>query len=226
LGRLPIEVPREIALSEIPALIDEHRQAAVLALWAGFDAVEVHAGNTYLIDQFLRDTSNHRTDRYGGSPLNRMRFLLETVEAVGDVWGMDRVGVRISPTNPSIFGMTDSAPEQLFFRVAEELDAMQVAFLDVVEGATAGVEDPSAFDYRALRSRFSGTYIANNGYSFERGNGAVRDGHADLVAFGRPYIANPDLVERFAAGAPLSSINEATLHVSGEEGYVDYDFLE
>ncbi|MBO9499256.1 MAG: alkene reductase [Novosphingobium sp.] len=225
LGRLPIEVPRAIGLAEIPGLIEEHRQAAILAMQAGFDAVEIHAGNAYLIDQFLRDSSNRRTDRYGGSPLNRMRFLLEVVDAVADVWGTDRVGVRISPTNPSIFGIVDSDPEGLFFRVAEELDAKKIAFLDVVEGATAGTPDPSPFDFRELRSRFSGVYIANNNYTFETGNQAIAEGHADMVAFGRPYIANPDLVERFASSAPLTPLREETLHLPGEEGYTDYPFL-
>lgn len=222
MGRVPIGVPRALELEEIPGIIDEYRQAAVRAMQAGFDGVEVHAANGYLLDQFLRDSTNRRTDRYGGPPENRMRLLLEITAAVCEIWGADRVGVRLSPTNPSVFGITDSDPEGLFVAVVDALDRLRIGFLDVVEGATGNATDQCPFDFGRLRERFSGIYIANNRYTPASGNAAIREGRADMIAFGRPFIANPDLVERCARGLALSAVNWETVYGGGERGYTDY----
>ena len=224
-GRLDVETPRALELEDVPIVLEEYRSAAERALAANFDAVEIHGGNGYLIDQFLRDSTNHRTDEYGGSPANRMRLLLEVVDAVASVWGRARVGVRLSPTNPSVFGITDSQPEVLFPLVVDALEAAGVGFLDMVEGGTGETPAQCPFDYAALRKRFSGVYIANNSFTRESAALAVAEGRADLVSFGRPFIANPDLAERFRANAPLNPINFDTLRGSGEEGYLDYPTL-
>lgn len=221
-GRVPIGIPRALELEDIPGVIDEYRQAAIRAMRAGFDAVEIHGGNGYLVDQFLRDSTNRRTDRYGGPPENRMRLLLEITAAICEVWGKDRVGVRLSPTNPSVFGITDSNPQALFVPVVEALERLEIGFLDVVEGATGGATDQCPFDFTLLRERFGGIYIANNAYTLATGGAAIRDGRADMVSFGRTFIANPDLVERHARGLALNTLNAATIYGTGESGYTDY----
>ncbi len=221
-GRVPLEVPRELGVEEVPALLDEYRHAARTAMAAGFDGVEVHGGNGYLLDQFLRDSTNRRTDRYGGSIENRRRLLMEATTAVAEVWGPGRVGVRLSPTNPSVYDIFDSNPQALFESVVDGLNEIGVAYINVAEGATSATIDPTPFDYAKLRSRFFGAYIANNKYTFESGNEALRDGRADLVSFGRPFIANPDLVERFKVGAPLSEFDLSTKYAKGTLGYTDY----
>jgi len=221
-GRVPIGIPRALELEDIPGVIDEYRQAAIRAMRAGFDAVEIHAGNGYLVDQFLRDSTNRRTDRYGGPPENRMRLLLEITAAICEIWGKDRVGVRLSPTNPSVFGITDSNPQALFVPVVEALQRLGIGFLDVVEGATGGATDQCPFDFTQLRARFSGVYIANNSYTLATGSAAIRDGRADMISFGRSFIANPDLVERHARGLALNSVNPTTIYGTGEAGYTDY----
>ncbi len=225
-GRPAPVTPRELEVSEIPALLEDYRQAAMRAMKAGFDAVEVHAGNGYLLDQFLRTSTNHRTDAYGGAPENRRRLLLEVVEAVAGVWGADRVGVRISPTNRAGYGMFDRDPQTLFNGVAVGLQSLGVGFVDVVEGETTDHPERTPFDFDELRSHFKGVYIANNRYTFDSGNDAIRRGHADLVAFGRPYIANPDLVERFRRGAPLNEMRPETYSGQGASGYTDYPGLD
>ena len=223
--RLTPVTPRALEVEEMPELIEEYRHAARSAMAAGFDAVEVHAGNGYLMDQFLRDCSNQRTDQYGGSPENRRRLLLEVVEAVAAIWGEDRVGVRISPTNKSGWMMEDSDPQGLFNCVVEGLDEIGIGFLDVVHGETT--DQPEVpFDYSALRARFSGVYIANNGFSAASANDAIAQGRTDLVAFGRPFIANPDLADRFRIGAPLNALDVEALHLQGERGYTDYPVME
>lgn len=231
-GPMPLITPRAVELSEFPALIDEYRQAALRAKSAGFDGVEVHAGNGYLLDQFLRDGTNKRTDIYGGSPENRRRLLLEVVEAVAEHWDLSRISVRISPVNPAQFEIYDSRPEETYACAVEGLEALRIGFLHVVEGSTKpmlpgttvpDVEQP--FDFGLLRRRFTGTYIANNRHSFESGNEAIRSGHADLVSFGRPFLANPDLVTRFRLGAPLNDVNRATMYERDGTGYLDYPTL-
>jgi N-ethylmaleimide reductase len=224
LGRVAHSPPRALAREEIPGVVDQYRQAAANALEAGFDGVEVHAGNGYLIDQFLRDCTNRRTDDYGGPTRNRARLLWEVVSAVASVAGRERVGVRMSPTN-NHHNMSDSDPEGLFFTAVSGLNEIAPVYMHVVEGATAPDAPQVPFDFRKLRSLFAGTYIANNGYTLERARAALAEGHADLFAFGRLYIANPDLVERFRLGAPLNSLDTDTLYDGGARGYTDYPCL-
>ncbi|OIQ77871.1 N-ethylmaleimide reductase [mine drainage metagenome] len=215
--------PRALAAEEIPALLEDDRHASELALQAGFDGVEVHAANGYLIDQFLRDGTNHRTDQYGGSIANRCRLLVEVVATVAKVWGADRVGVRISPIN-QFNDIRDSNPQALFNHVAEVLNLFKLAYLHVVEVGMTG-DAPQAFDFAELRRAFQGNYMANGGYDKARGNAAIASGHADCVAYGTPFIANPDLVERFAKDAPLNVADQNTFYGGSEQGYTDYPAL-
>jgi len=217
-----VSEPRALRLDEIPGLIQDYRQAARNAITAGFDGVEVHAANGYLIDQFLRDGSNQRTDEYGGSIENRTRLLDEVVSAIVSEIGAERTGVRLSPVTPAN-DAADSNPQPLFERAVERLDAIgPLAFIHVIEGATGGPRDNIAFDYAALRAKFKGAWIANNGYDQARAEAAVASGYADMVAFGRPFIANPDLVERFRLGVALSELDKDTLYGGGAHGYTDY----
>ncbi|MDT3528749.1 alkene reductase [Stenotrophomonas pavanii] len=221
-----VSEPRALGIEEIPALIEDFRTAARNAIDAGFDGVEVHAANGYLIDQFLRDGSNHRDDAYGGGIENRTRLLFEVVSAVADAIGPGRTGVRLSPVTP-VNDAHDSDPQPLFNRAVERLDAIDgLAFIHVIEGATGGDRDNIAFDYAGLRARFRGRWIANNGYDAARAGEAVASGYADMVAFGRPFIANPDLVARLRTGAPLAELDADTLYGGGEHGYTDYPPLD
>jgi N-ethylmaleimide reductase len=218
-GMRSFVAPRALDTAEIAGIVEQFRQAAVRAKRAGFDGVELHGANGYLIDQFLRDGSNERTDRYGGSLENRTRFLLETVEAVSSVLGAERVGVRLSPLG-SIHGMHDSAPQTTFQYAASALRPFGLAYLHVVE------KRDEAFDWRALRSAFGGPYVANGGYDRARAAAAIMAGDADLISFGAPFIANPDLVHRFRAGAQLGAGDRATYYTGGSRGYTDYPTLE
>jgi N-ethylmaleimide reductase len=222
-GFEPIPTPRALGTEEIPGIVEEHAQAARNALAAGFDGVEVHAANGYLIDQFLRDRTNRRADRYGGSIENRVRFLVEVVDAVAAGVGSARVGVRISPQNMQN-DIADSDPQTLFNCVASQLAERGLAYLHVVEGDTSGNPVPP-FDYRALKRLFGGLVIANNGFDKLRANAAIADGEADLVAFGKPFIANPDLAIRLLLDAPIMPVNRDTLYGGGEAGYTDYPML-
>jgi N-ethylmaleimide reductase len=224
LGRVEHSPPRALERHELPGIVDQYRQAAANALEAGFDGIEVHAGNGYLLDQFLRDCTNRRTDDYGGSARNRARLMWDVMRAVANECGRERVGVRISPTNTH-HNMSDSDPEDLFFTAVSGLNDIGPAYLHVVEGATPAGAPQIPFDFRRLRSMFAGTYIANFGYTQERARAALAEGHADLFAFGRLYIANPDLVERFRIGAPLNTLDTNTLYDGGARGYTDYPFL-
>ena len=217
--------PRALELDEIPGVIDSFRKAAANAIAAGFDGVEVHGANGYLLDQFARDGSNQRTDAYGGSIENRARLMLEVAKAVSEEIGAGRTGIRISPVSPAN-GVTDSNPQPLFNYITEELNKLHLAYLHVIEGATGGPRDVAPFDFAALRTRFEGTYIANNGYDLALANKALDEKRADLVAFGRPFIANPDLVARFKAGAKLAEMDMTTLYGKGETGYVDYPAMD
>ncbi len=219
-----VGVPRALDRDEIPAVIDDYRSATRNALDAGFDGVEIHAANGYLIDQFLRDGANKRTDDYGGSVANRLRFALEVIAAVSEIAGPRRTGIRISPVSPAS-GLTDSDPSAVFFPLVDAIDRAQLAYVHVVEGATAGPRDFAPFDYHALRKRFSGAWMVNNGYTRDMAIEALASGYADLVAFGRPYIANPDLVERLRSNAPLSDLDQEHLYGGGEAGYTDYPVL-
>jgi N-ethylmaleimide reductase len=215
--------PRALDTDEIPSIVDEYRAAAANALAAGFDGVEVHAANGYLLDQFLRDGTNQRTDHYGGSIAHRTRLLMEVVAAVCKVWGAERVGVRLSPIN-AFNDMHDSNPQALFNHVAETLNPFGLAYLHVVEiGMTGGEVQP--FDFPELRRAFKGHYMANGGYDKARGNAAIASGHADCIAYGVPFIANPDLVERFRIDAPLNAADQSTFYGGGEQGYTDYPTL-
>jgi N-ethylmaleimide reductase len=220
-GMQQVSPCRALAAGEIPLIVGDYRRATELALEAGFDGVEVHAANGYLIDQFLRDKTNHRTDAWGGSIANRMRFLREVLDAVIGVAGAGRTGIRISPTTPAN-DIADSNPGVLFNAVVDELKTRDLAYVHVIEGATGGPRDVLPFDYDALRRRHGGTWMVNNGYDAAMATEAVASGHADLVAFGRPFIANPDLVTRIREGYPLARVNPATLYGGGAEGYTDY----
>ncbi|EGF30264.1 NADH-flavin oxidoreductase/NADH oxidase [Oxalobacteraceae bacterium IMCC9480] len=185
----------------------------------------MHAANGYLLDQFLRDKTNQRTDEYGGSIENRARLLLEVMTTVVDVWGGDRVGIRLSPL--SKFGdIDDSNPEPLFTYVVEQLNAFKLAYLHVIEGDTGGTRDVAGgFDLQILRRLFNGAYMANNGYNKAMASDAIAAEHADLICFGRPFISNPDLVERMRTNAPLNEADPATMYGGGAGGYIDYPFL-
>ncbi|ABE50097.1 MULTISPECIES: alkene reductase [Methylobacillus] len=216
--------PRALAIEELPGIVADYAQATRNALEAGFDGVEIHAANGYLLDQFLRDSTNRRTDEYGGSIENRTRLLLEVTQAVVDVAGADRVGVRISPLNP-FNDISDSNPQALFNHVADSLSPFGLAYLHVVEGGMGGGDIPP-FDFSALRRHFKGGYIANLGYDKAKGNAAIASGHADAVAYGSLYIANPDLVERFQQDAPLNTPDQATFYGGDAKGYTDYPTLQ
>ena len=223
-GLVDYVTPRALQASELPAIVDDYVQATKNALAAGFDGVEIHAANGYLLDQFLRDGSNQRTDNYGGSFENRSRLLLEVTAAVVAVAGADRVGLRLSPVNP-FNDMKDSNPQALFNFVVDALNPFKLAYLHVVEGGIhgGGVADP--FDFAALRQRCTSPYMANLSYDKARGNAAIASGHADAVAYGVPFIANPDLVERFKQDATLNKADAKSFYGGTEKGYTDYPFL-
>lgn len=226
-GFAQVSEPRALRTDELPGIIDDYRRAARNAISAGFDGVEVHGANGYLIDQFLRDSINDRNDAYGGSIENRARLLVEVMEAVAGEIGADRTGVRLSPVTPSNDAGQDSNPKALFDHVVDRLAALKIAFIHVVEGQTGGPRDFAPFDFEAMRLRFkaahpAGAWMVNNGYNREMALEVVASGHADLVAFGRPFISNPDLVRRLRENAPLNALQSATLYGGGAEGYIDY----
>jgi N-ethylmaleimide reductase len=222
-GFEPIPTPRALETAEISRIVAKYVQAAQNALAAGFDGVEVHAANGYLIDQFLRDQTNKRTDRYGGSIENRSRFLLEVVEAVTAAVSAERTGVRISPQNGQN-DISDSDPQRLFNYVAQQLSGKGLAYLHTIEGDTGGVPVPP-FDYAKLKRLFGGIVIANNGFDKARASEAIAQGRADLAAFGKPFISNPDLVIRLLLDAPLAPANRETFYGGAEQGYTDYPIL-
>ncbi|HCE5827426.1 TPA: alkene reductase [Pseudomonas aeruginosa] len=219
-----VSEPRALELEELPGIVNDFRQAAANAITAGFDGVEIHAANGYLLDQFLKDGANQRTDAYGGSVENRARFVLEVAEAVTREIGTERTGIRISPVGP-VNGISGNDPQPQFDYLVDKLDALGLVYLHVAEGAPGGPRDFAPFDYDSLRKRFKRTYIANNGYDRELATESLNAGKADLFAFGHKFIANPDLVERLKAGAPLAQLNPATLYGGGAEGYIDYPTL-
>jgi N-ethylmaleimide reductase len=223
-GFADTSMPRALRLDEIPAIVEDFRQAAANAIAAGFDGVEIHGANGYLLDQFAKDGANHRTDAYGGSVENRARLMLEVAEAVVAQIGADRTGIRISPVSPAN-GVSSSDPQPQFDHIVDALSRLGLVYLHVVEGATGGPRDVAPFDFAGLRRRFSGTYIANNGYDLALAKAHLAADEADLVAFGRPFIANPDLVARLQTGAALAEIIPATLYGGGAEGYTDYPTL-
>jgi N-ethylmaleimide reductase len=218
-GKKPYETPRALDIEEIPAIIEGFRLAAINAKEAGFDGVEVHGANGYLLDEFLRDGSNKRTDTYGGSIENRARLLLEVVDAVISVWGAGRVAVRISPLN-SFNDMIDSDPIALTKYVAEQLDQRKIAFLDLMRADLFGIQQADIIT--PARKMFKGAVIGNMGYSPEEATKNVDEGILEGVAFGRSYISNPDLVEKIKAGISLIEPDQSTFYGGDEKGYTDY----
>lgn len=215
--------PRALAQDEIPRIVEQYRLATLNAQAADFDGVEIHAANGYLIDQFLRDGSNQRSDEYGGSLENRIRFLLEVVEAACKAWEPSRVGVRISPEN-GFNDMHDSDPQTTFEYVAKQLGKYGLAYLHVVEG---DMRDGSRqLDYGKIKAAFGGHYMANCGYTLQGAQQAIAEHTADSISFGSLFIANPDLVERFKNAAPLNIPDQTTFYGGDEHGYTDYPFLE
>jgi N-ethylmaleimide reductase len=223
-GFAPVSAPRALELDEIPRVLREYEVAAANAKRAGFDGVEIHGANGYLIDQFLKDGTNKRTDEYGGSVENRMRFALQVVAAIAKVWDTSRIGIRLSPVSPANDAI-DSDPAAVFVPLARKLSEAKLAYIHVVEGATGGPRDNAPFDWRALRNAFKGAYIANNGYTRELAIEALREDRADLIAFGKAFIANPDLPERLRRNAPLNEPDKATFYGGGAKGYTDYPAL-
>ena len=227
-GMQPFVTPRALELEEIPQIVEQYRFAAKNALAAGFDGVEIHSANGYLLDQFLQDNTNHRTDIYGGSIENRARLLMEVTAAVVDVWGSDRVGVRLSPSG-TFNSMYDSNRAATFGYVVKQLNQFNLAYLHLVAPRVEGfgsAEDQPDLGTDFFRPIYDGTIMTAGGYSFDSGNAAIASGHADLVAFGRLYIANPDLVERFAANAPLNKPDRNTFYGGDAEGYTDYPTMQ
>ncbi len=219
-----VSEPRALELGEIPRIIDSFKAGAANAIAAGFDGVEIHGANGYLLDQFAKDGANKRTDAYGGSIENRARLMLEVSKVVAAEVGAERTGIRISPVTPAN-DISDSDPQPLFDHIVDRLSALKLVYLHVIEGATGGARDIAPFDYASLRRRFAGTYIANNGYDLDLADKTLAADQADLIAFGKLFIANPDLVERLKLGAPLNAPDKATFYGGGAKGYTDYPVL-
>lgn len=225
-GWEPVSAPRALRTEEIAAVVASYRHAARCAIHAGFDGVEVHGANGYLIEQFLRDSINDRTDAYGGSIENRVRLLVEVMRAIVEQIGGGRTGLRLSPVTPANDAGQDSDPQALYEHAVAQLAPLKLAFLEVVEGATGGARDFAPFDYAALRRQFNGAWMVNNGYQRNTAIEAVASGAADLVSFGRPFIGNPDLVRRLREDAPVAAFDKKTLYGGGAKGYTDYPTLD
>jgi N-ethylmaleimide reductase len=223
-GFADVSAPRALDIAELPGIIEDYRKAAANAIAAGFDGVEIHGANGYLLDQFAKDGANHRSDAYGGTVENRARLMLEVAAVVAAEIGAGRTGIRLSPVSPAN-GISCSDPQAQFGYIVRELDALGLVYLHVVEGATGGARDHAPFDYGALRGAFRNTYMANNGYDLPLAKAVLAKGAADLIAFGRPFIANPDLVHRLKTGAALAEPDRATMYGGGAKGYTDYPAL-
>ncbi len=221
-GMKPYETPRALDLHEIPGVVEKYKTGARNALEAGFDGVEIHAANGYLIDQFLQDGTNKRTDSYGGSVENRARFMLEVTRAVVDVWGADRVGIRLSP-NGSFNSMSDSNPEATFSYAIQELDKFGLAYVHLRTGTPDDARHGRApVPIEKFRPLFRNKFMLNDRFTREKADEFIGKGLADLVAFGSLFISNPDLPARLQAGAPLASPDSATFYGGAEKGYTDY----
>ena len=222
-GKQPYETPRALETDEIPSIVEDYRAAAERAKAAGFDGVEVHAANGYLIDQFLQSKTNQRTDIYGGTSENRFRFLQEILAAVTTVYSVERVGVRLAP-NGNFNDMGSPDYQESFLHYASRLNDMPLAYLHVMDGLAFGFHElGEPMTLQGFRAVFKGPLMGNCGYTQETATAAIRDGHADLIAFGRPFITNPDLVERFANGWELHpDADPSVWSKPGPEGYVDY----
>ncbi|MTD95798.1 N-ethylmaleimide reductase [Hyphomicrobium sp. xq] len=224
-GFKPLVTPRALETAEISGIVADYAHAAKRAKEAGFDGVEIHAANGYLLQQFLSDKTNKRTDQYGGSIENRTRIVVEVVDAVVKVWGGDRVGIRLAPLT-KFADIGDSNPEPVYLSLVEQLNPFKLSYIHVVEGDTGGDRNPSgAFDLQKLRRAFNGLYMANNNYTLELAVEARAENLADLICFGRPFIANPDLVERLREGAPLATPDPSTFYAGEAKGYTDYPAL-
>jgi N-ethylmaleimide reductase len=219
-----VSEPRALALEEIPGIIESFKHATANALAAGFDGVEVHGANGYLLEQFAKDGTNKRTDAYGGSIENRAKLMLEISKVVAAEAGADRTGIRISPVSPAN-DISESNPQALFDYIVDQLNALKLTYIHVIEGATGGARDFAPFDFGSLRKRFKGAYIANNGFDFDLATKTLAADQADLIAFGKPFISNPDLVERLQRGAPLNEYDKNTFYGGGAKGYIDYPVL-
>jgi 2,4-dienoyl-CoA reductase-like NADH-dependent reductase (Old Yellow Enzyme family) len=225
-GKQPYTEARPLELNEIPRILDDYAKAARNAIAAGFDGIQLHAANGYFIDQFLRDGSNHRTDEYGGSPENRVRLLREVTEVLVNEVGAGRTGVRLSPNGDSQ-GVDDSNPESLFTVVAQALDTLQIGFLELREQKPYGTFGSSDVPRLSplIRQHFKGTLVLNSDYDKEKAQTDLDSGLADAIAFGRPFISNPDLPERLKKNLPLQQANMETWYSQGVEGYTDYPAL-
>jgi N-ethylmaleimide reductase len=232
IGKVDIETPRALETSEITEIVDQFRQGAVNAQQAGFDGIELHGAFGYLIDQFLQDGSNQRSDRYGGSIENRARFLLEVVEAVTQEWSDGCVGIKLSPSN-TFYGMFDSDPKAIFGYVIQELNSFNLAYIHLMEAneIDLGTRDVINPVLPIFRPFYQGNIITNGGYDQDTGNKAIASGHVELVSYGRPYISNPDLVKRYKQNGDLNEPNPRTFYGRGNTedasiGYTDYPFFE
>ncbi|BAY80753.1 NADH:flavin oxidoreductase/NADH oxidase [Calothrix parasitica NIES-267] len=229
-GKVNLETPRALDIDEIPQIVEQFRQAAENAKKAGFDGIELHGAFGYLIDQFIQDGSNQRTDKYGGSIENRARFLLEIVEAVSSVWDNGNIGIKLSPSN-TFYGMEDSNPQATFSYIFKVLNQYKLAYIHLMEPNEIDLKNRDVINpaLPVFRPLYQGKIITNGGYDKEKGNDAIKNAGADLVSFGKPYIANPDLPERFAADAELNTPDVKTFYGRGDEnleqGYTDYPVL-
>lgn len=221
-GMLDFEVPHALESNEIPRIVEQYKQAAINAKQAGFDGVEIHAANGYLLDQFLKDGTNKRSDSYGGSVENRTRLVLDVVQVVIDVWGGSRVGIRISPTG-TFNSMSETNPQALYNYLIGKLNQFNLSYLHVVE--RFGNDDSEDFDFYALRLIFNGSYIANGSYTGQLAEQSLDNNQSDFIAFGTPFIANPDLPKRIKQGAPLNPADPDTFYGGDSKGYTDYPNL-
>ena len=222
-GFQDFEVPRALENDEISDIVEQHRQAAMNAKAAGFDGVEIHAANGYLLDQFLKDGTNQRDDNYGGSLENRTRLILEVVAAVTSVWDSGCVGIRISPTG-TFNSMSDSDPQALYNYLVDALNVHNLAYLHVVE--QLGESQDVTFSFDEIRQRFNGPYMANGGYTGESAEASLANNKSDFISFGSPFVANPDLPQRLKEGAKLNAPDPDTLYGGDAKGYIDYPTLE
>jgi N-ethylmaleimide reductase len=224
-GFKPFVTPRALELDEIPGIVAQYAHAAECAKRAGFDGIEIHGANGYLLDQFMRDSTNKRTDQYGGSVENRVRLTLEVLEAVKKSWPSESIGIRLSPVSP-VNDISDSDPMQTFSYLIEQLNHLDLGYLHCVEGVTMGPREvPNDFSFLKLRKLFKNLYIGNNGYDIQLAVKARQDNAVDLVCFGRPFIGNPDLVKRLYEGAELVEAPRETWYGGGAEGYTDWPSL-
>lgn len=225
-GMKPFVTPRALETDEIPSIIEQFRHGAENALAAGFDGVEIHGANGYLLDQFLRDGTNKRTDDYGGAIENRARLHLDVTEAVVNVWGADRVGIRLSPSG-TFNSMSDSNPQATFGYLVESLNRFNLAYLHIIEGNEADVKHGGTpIPTTCFRQIYKGNLMVNGNYDRTKGDAVIANGDADLVSFGIPYIANPDLPERLWLNAPLNEPDFSTFYGGNEKGYIDYPSLK